>query len=202
MPIIRLDSDRAGVAGRRATRSLIAVAALLFMAGCQTLPEDAFRLTESALEMRQMQSRVYDDVSELQILSASSAVLQDLGYAIDEIERDLGVLSASKRADASNGAEIVGKIALDIADCILTILLGCENNSYQSAKDVQDVRMTLVVLPDPEQEMRHRVRLTMQRFVWDRAGSLYEQETIDDPLVYQAFFDKLAKSVFLEKEGV
>lgn len=188
--------------GRSTTRSLIAVAALLFVAGCQTLPDDAFRLTESALEMRQMQSRVYDDVSELQILSASSAVLQDLGYAIDEIERDLGVLSASKRADATNEAEIVGKIALDIADCILTFLLGCENDSYQSAKDVQDVRMTLVVMPDPEQEERHRVRLTMQRIVWDRSGSLYEKETIDDPLVYQAFFDKLAKSVFLEKEGV
>ena len=178
------------------------LAAGLSISGCQTLPEDAFRLTESALELRAMQSRSYEDVTEIEILSASSAVFQDLGYAIDEIEKELGVVSASKRADATNEAEIVGKIALDIADCILTFLLGCENDSYKSSKDVQDIRMTLVVFPDQEQADKHRVRLTMQRFVWDRAGALYEQETIDDPLVYQAFFDKLSKSVFLEKEDV
>ena len=142
------------------------------------------------------------DASEVQILSASSGVLQDLGYAIDEIEKELGVISASKRADASNDAEILGKIALDVADCILTFLLGCENDSFKSSKDVQDIRMTLVVLPDTERIDKHRVRLTMQRIVWDREGKLYDKETINDPLVYQAFFDKLSKSVFLEREGV
>lgn len=200
MRITPLDSEVANGVARNIARPCI-VLAMLLLAACQTLPEDAFRLTESALEMRQMQTRIYDDTTELQILSASSAVLQDLGYAIDEVERDLGLLSASKRADATSEAEIVGKIALDIADCLLTFLLGCENDSYQSSKDVQDVRMTLVVLPDADLENRHRVRLTMQRFVWDRGGSLYEKETIHDPTVYQAFFDKLNKSVFLEREG-
>ena len=75
------------------------------LAACQTLPEDAFRLTESALELREIQSRTYEDVSDIEILSASSGVLQDLGYAIDEVEKELGVLSASKRADAGSDAE-------------------------------------------------------------------------------------------------
>ena len=174
----------------------------LLLGACVTLPEDAFRLSESALEMREMQSRTYEDVTEIQILSASSGVLQDLGYAIDEIEKELGVLSASKRADAKSTAETVGLIALDVADCLLTLFLGCENDAYESSKDVQDIKMTVVVLPDPEEESTHRVRLTMQRIVWARNGSLYEQETINDPAVYQAFFEKLSKSVFLEKEGV
>ena len=152
--------------------------------------------------MREMQSRVYTDASEVQILLASSGVLQDLGYGIDEIEKELGVISASKRADAKSDAEILGNIALDVADCVLTFLLGCENHSYKSSKDVQDIKMTLVVMPDANDAEKHRVRLTMQRFVWDRGGSLYEKETINDPEVYQAFFDKLSKSVFLEKEGL
>ncbi len=182
---------------------LFAVAACAgLLVACQTLPEDAFRLSESALELREMQSRTYEDVTDIQILSASSGVLQDLGYAIDEVEKELGVLSASKRASAKDEVEIIGKIALDVADCLLTFMLGCEDDSYQSSKDVQDIRMTLVVLPEPEQARAFRVRLTMQRVVWMKSGDLYEQETIVDPLVYQAFFDKLSKSVFLEKEGV
>ena len=183
-------------------RQLIAAPICLLLGACATLPEDAFRLTESALELREMQSRIYRDVTDIAILSASSAVLQDMGYAIDEIEKELGIISASKRADAKNEAEILGKIALDIADCILTFLLGCENDSYQSSKDVQDIKMTLVVAPDANMDRQHRVRLTMQRFVWDRGGQLYEQETINDASVYQAFFDKLSKSVFLEKESI
>ncbi len=180
---------------------LAAMAALLF-SGCATLPEDAFRLTESALAMRELQTREYEGVNDIDILSASSALLQDLGYAIDEVEKELGVLSASKRADAKDSAEIAGKIALDIAACLLTFLFGCENDSYQSSKDVQDIKLTLVVLPDPGRDDAHRVRVTMQRVVWARNGELYDQETINDADVYQAFFDKLSKSVFLEKEGV
>ena len=180
---------------------LLTVLAGLLVA-CQTLPEDAFRLSESALELREIQSRTYEDVTDIEILSASSGVLQDLGYAIDEVEKELGLLSASKRADAGSDAEKIGKLALDVADCLLTLFLGCENDSYTSSKDVQDIRMTLVVLPVLQQEKAYRVRLTMQRIVWAMDGDLYEQETINDAAVYQAFFDKLSKSVFLEKEGV
>lgn len=166
------------------------------------MPDDAFRLTESALEMREIQTRQYEDVTDIEILSASSAVLQDLGYAIDEVEKELGVLSASKRADAKNPAEIAGNIALDMFDCLATLFLGCENESYQSSKDVQDIKLTLVVLPDLSNEGAHSVRLTMQRVVWARSGELLDQETINDAEVYQAFFDKLSKSVFLEKQGI
>lgn len=182
-------------------RTIAVVVLLPFLGACTTLPEDAFRLTESALELRQIQTRVYEDVSDVEILAASSGVLQDLGYAIDELEKELGVLSASKRADASNEAEIVGNIALDFADCILTFLLGCENNSYKGSKDVQDVKITLVVLPESGKDTTYSVRLTMQRFVWAKSGELYARETINDAEVYQSFFEKLSKSVFLEKEG-
>ena len=183
-------------------RALLPAAVLLLLAACETIPEDAFRLSESAVETRQIQTREYDGVTDIEILSASTAVLQDLGYAIDEIEKELGVLSASKRADASDDLETAGKIMLDVADCLLTFLFGCENDSYQSSKDVQDIKLTLVVLPDLESESAHSVRVTMQRVGGARSGEIYAQETVNDAAVYQAFFDKLSKSVFLEQEGV
>ena len=135
-------------------RTFAVAMVVVLLSACETLPEDAFRLSESALELREIQSRTYEDVSEIEILSASSAVLQDLGYAIDEVEKDLGVLSASKRASARDDMEIAGKIALDIADCLLTLMIGCENDAYMSARDVQDIRVTLVVLPDLSAERR------------------------------------------------
>jgi hypothetical protein len=183
-------------------RIFLVAPVVLMLGACATVPDDAFRLTESALEMRALQTREYEGVTDIEILSASSAVLQDLGYAIDEVERELGVLSASKRADAKDTAEIAGKIALDLADCLLTFFIGCEDDSYQSSKDVQDIKVTLVVLPDLSNDDAHSVRLTVQRVVWARSGQLYDQETINDAEVYQAFFDKLSNSVFLEKEGV
>ena len=188
--------------GTRIGRFSLPTIGLVILGACATVPDDAFRLSESALETREIQTRSYEEVSDIEILSASSAVLQDLGYAIDEIEKELGVVSASKRADAKNAAEIAGSIALDLADCLLTLFLGCENDSFESTKDVQDIKMTLVVLPVLGKERTYSVRLTMQRVVWARDGTIYDQETISDAAVYQAFFDKLSKSVFLEKEGV
>ena len=86
----------------------------LALGACATLPEDAFRLSESALELRELQTREYEGTSDIQILSASSGVLQDLGYAIDEIEKELGVLSASKRASAQDPTEIAGITLRDL----------------------------------------------------------------------------------------
>jgi hypothetical protein len=181
----------------RFTLAILAVAA----AGCETVPRDAFRLTESALETRHTQTREYDNVSEVQILSASTAVLQDLGYAIDEVEKPLGVLSASKRADARNDMETLGNLAMDATQCVLTFFVGCSGQRYRSGDALQDIRLTLIALPVHNKENATSVRVTMQRIVWDRDERLSEQETIASPDVYQAFFQKLSKSVFLEQEG-
>lgn len=184
-------------------RALLLVAVLAGgLCGCAGVPDDAFRLPETALETRAMQTRDFEDVSEAEILSASASVLQDLGYAIDEVEKELGVLSASKRADATNEAEVVGKIALDAVTCLMTLLFACDNENYLTADAEQDIRLTLVVQPDRHSDTRHSVRVTMQRVVWDRDGRISEQATVSQPEVYQAFFDKLSKSVFIEQEGV
>lgn len=172
------------------------------VSACETLPRDAFRLSESALQTRELQTREYSSVSDDAILSASMAVLQDMGYAIDEIEKELGVLSASKRADASNDLVVFGSIAADAVKCIVTIGLGCTGNNYGETDDIQDIRLTLVTRPTLENRTDVSVRVTMQRIIWDKRGRLSEQQTIADPDVYVAFFDKLSTAVFLEQEGL
>ena len=182
-------------------RACVLSCALLTCVACETMPKDAFRLSETAMETRSIQSREFQDVTDIEILSASTAVLQDLGYAIDEVEKELGVLTASKRADAKDPRETIGLIVLDTATCILTLLIGCDNENYLTADSTQDIRLTLVVLPALDDDRAYNVRMTMQRVIWDRENRLKDQETILEPEIYQAFFDKLSKSVFLEKEG-
>lgn len=183
-------------------RSLAILVALCLVSGCETLPKDAFRLSETALKTRELQTREYYSINDEEILSASMAVLQDMGYAIDEIEKELGVLSASKRADATNDFAAIGSIAADAVKCIVTFGLGCTGNSYGEIDDVQDIRLTLVTRPQRENDDDVSVRITIQRIIWDKRGRLSEQESVTDQEVYVAFFDKLSTAVFLEQEGL
>lgn len=182
--------------------SVLLCVAAVFCAGCQTVPDGVFRLPESALETRALQTRQYDEASELEILSASAGVLQDLGFAIDEIERPLGLLTASKHASAEVAGEAAVRAAGNLVACVYTLGLVCRKGASKYAKDKQDIRLALVVTPVQDAADEHSVRITIQRIVWDRDQRVVERETIEDPEVYVAFFDKLSKSVALEKEGL
>lgn len=59
-------------------------------------PKEALMMTPSSLENRTMQSRIYDELTEEQILSASVAILQDFGFTISETETDLGLVVGEK----------------------------------------------------------------------------------------------------------
>jgi hypothetical protein len=94
-----------------ATRSL--VLAMLLLTGCATtIPKDALKLSPSSLAQRQLQSRVYEDVTERQILSASVGIIQDLGARITESETDLGLIVGEKMRDATDPSQVVGAIFL------------------------------------------------------------------------------------------
>ena len=172
------------------------------LAACETIPRNAFRMSESAFEVRELQTREYSAVSDTQVLSASTAVLQDLGYAIDEAEPKLGVVSASKRANATNQLEALGTMTIDGVTCLFSFLLLCNGKYYGEIDDVQDIRLTLITRPQRESDGDVAVRVTIQRIVWDKKGRLSEQSTVTDGEVYAAFFEKLSKAVFLEQEGV
>jgi len=45
------------------------------------------------------------------------------------------------------------------------------------------------------------LRITLQRLVWDSEGEIAHAESIDDPKIYQKFFDRLSKSIFLELQA-
>jgi hypothetical protein len=180
---------------RKVALVLFAAIGVLAMGGCASIPKDALVLSPDSLERRQLQTRRIDGISEKDLLNASACVLQDLGFNIDESETKLGVIVASKDRSAVTASQVAGAVAL--------ALLG----GNMPIDKTQKIRVSLVTrnmvdsngvdLPNS-----HQLRITIQRLVWNTANQVSRIESIEDPLIYEAFFDKLSKSVFLEVQKI
>ena len=179
-----------GIGGR-----LVAFTAAAALVGCASIPKDALTPTPDSLERRQLQSRRLDGISETSLLAASAGVLQDLGFNIDESETSLGVIVASKDRSAWNAAQITAAVAL--------ALFG----AYYAVDKTQKIRVSLVTrpalaadgTPRPDSQI---LRITIQRLVWNVEGQLTRIDSIEEPAVYQEFFDRLSKSFFLELQEI
>jgi hypothetical protein len=170
---------------------------VVLLTGCATeqIPEQALRLEESTLEVRSLQTRKLAAPSETAILTATIAVLQDMEFNIDRIEKPLGVISASKVSDADDSGEKTGLFFLDLL-CAAGGGGGCDNMS--TAKDEQRVNLTMVVLPSLERSGEYAVRVTLQRVIFDKEDRVKILETITVPEIYQEVFDNLRQALFIE----
>ena len=180
---------------RRATCSLLLVACL---GACATpaVPEAALRLPESTLDVRSIQTRTMEASSELNILTATIAVLQDMEFNIDRIEKPLGVITASKVSNADDKGEKTGLFFLDML-CAVTGGGDCDASS--TAKDDQNIILTMVVLPNLARDGEYKVRITIQRVIYDKMDRIKVLERIDSAETYQTIFDNLRKSLFLQE---
>lgn len=82
-------------------RHLAAYAAILVLSGCQTVadPGAGFVTSISTAQQRQLDSRGFDTNDELLVLNATVGLLQDLGFKLDETDRNAGLVSGSKGYD-------------------------------------------------------------------------------------------------------
>lgn len=178
-------------------RAAYALLLIVCLGGCAStrVPADALRLPESTLEIRSIQTRTLETTSELNILMAAIAVLQDMEFNIERMEKPLGVITASKVTDADSIAEKTGLIFLDF----ICAIGGGGCNALSTAKDDQHITLTMVVLPSLAREGEYAVRITIQRVVYDKEDRIRVLDRIDDPEIYQAVFDNLRKSLFIQE---
>jgi len=167
------------------------IVSIFLITGCQTIPKDALTLSPKSLAERQMQTRKYETKDEGKILSACAGLLQDMGFNLDESETKLGLITSSKMRSAENAGQIAG--------AILIALLG---GGATPVDKEQKMRACVVTRPTGEQESYVAVRVTFQRIVWNTQGQVTKSEGIIDPSVYQEFFDKLSKAIFLEGQEI
>lgn len=214
-PTTQLNPDRDGEAGRRCRsgytgrmpllllRGLhvaVCITVLASLGGCATTmqPTEFFELTAESQSHKAMQIRIFESGNEKELLSASAAVLQDLGFQVDDVVREVGMVRAVKERSAREHGQ-------DISRFIVSLLTFCYVRTTVDFH--QKISAVLVVRPVDYAGMRSEVRVTFYRVVWKSDGYVernaippgeQRMEMIYDPGIYQQFFSKLSKAVFLE----
>jgi len=230
------------------------------LAGCVAkIPKDALQLPPQSLQERQLQTRYFETGDEQALLVASSQVLQDLGFNLEESETELGVITGKKHRDARDGGQIAGKIAMAIlfgvnvptdVDQIIRVSLVTKPLDFnkkqtENVTDKLRQKLTRKIREKTQQVLRNElstelegriqeniissivddlsddfgsevdeklkehlnsgrvaVRITFQRLIYNENRQVSRRESIKDVAVYQEFFSKLGKSVFLEANNI
>jgi len=185
----------------------LCLSALGLLAACvpQTKPDEFFQLTPESQIHKAAQTRYFETTDDIELLSASAAVLQDIGFQVSESVHQLGYLRATKERSARERGQSIarffiwlvggGKIPIDLH---------------------QKIDASMVARPVNDDATRYEVRIQFYRIVWKGDGvsssgqgqSEYippgeqRMEMIRDPLIYQQFFAKLSKAVFLEAHTI
>lgn len=172
------------------TRALPFVAAgmALLLSGCVGIPADALALPPDSLACREMQSRSCPAASETEMLSACAGVLQDLGFTLTESETRLGVIVATKERTAVDRLEVTLNVLAKVAS------FGLQPMDYAQR---QVIRASLVTRPDAA-GVRHSVRVTFQRRVYNNQGLIRQAQQLNAPELYEEFYHRLARSLVLE----
>jgi hypothetical protein len=174
-------------------------------------PEAFFQLTPESLKNRALQTRIFETTNEKELLSASAAVLQDLGFQVEESEVDMGILRAAKERSAREFWQEFRRV--------LVALLSSGGRSQGGANTTvilpvdlhQQIGATLATRPLEGDDSRYTVRIFFHRTLWKGDGQSGDQyippganrmEMISDGQIYQQFFAKLSKGLFLEAHEI
>jgi len=167
------------MAGNRWTAGLL----LLFtLAACAPGP---VKPAQTQLQMREFQTRLYQNADMRTVMKAMINVLQDEGFMVRNADKDLGFISANKEVDVENPSEafLARVFAGAAARYKKNSVIECSVNVSDFGKDT-------------------RVRVIFQTKVIDNFGSPVSTAQVDDPNYYQDFFAKVDKSIFLEKQAI
>lgn len=161
----------------------------LLIGGCASgVPKYALALSAESLQRRVLQTRKFDTTDEAKLLSAAVGLIQDLGFTIEGTQAKLGLVTGSKQRDATDGGQVAAAVAI-------AILLGV---STPVDKD-QTIRVSVVTRPSGQQTS---LRVTFQRAIRNTSGQTTRLEFIADEDIYQEFFQRLSKAVFLEAQKI
>ena len=83
----------------RISATVIATSILIGLSGCATPKNQLMKMETSQVELRSMQTRAFDTADEKKTLRSVISTLQDFDFLIDEANKVLGVVSATRRTD-------------------------------------------------------------------------------------------------------
>jgi hypothetical protein len=182
----------------------------------KTTPISLFALTPESAANRANQTRRFETPNSDELLSASAAVLQDLGFQVTESDRTIGFLRAAKERSAREYGQEWNRAAVAVLTTLLSAVASLGGASVNTMVILpidlqQQINASLVARPIESDDRQQEVRIVFYRLVWKGAGSSGNQsippgeqrmEMIRDPEIYQTFYARLAKAVFLEAHRI
>jgi len=166
---------------------------LVILSACMPpeIPKEALVLTQENPVRRRLQSRRFETNDEKALLAATSAVLKDLGFTIDQESPELGLIAGSKKESPYN----IGGMATSAAVAVITSVLSVPTTVPYSKERL--IRASIAT-GRGENGNSTTVRFTLQLVVWDTEGKVAKSELLEEPAMYRDFFDKLAKAASVE----
>lgn len=179
------------------SKSLIPAALCLCLTGCASMPNNLLVLPTDYLSAREQQMRKYATTDDKKVTQAAAGALQDLGFTIDKSEMDLGMIVSSKNRTAVSPGQVTAALTADVA----CILFGCYSNLYGMTDKAQKIEASVMVNSSLAKDSTV-VRVKFQTVVWNVSGQVSRFETIKDPKLYQDFFERVSKAIFLEEQKI
>jgi low affinity Fe/Cu permease len=171
------------------TKCIIYIFLINLISGCTASKniESTFKLDESVVERRNLQSHTFTIESKKIFFETIMAVLQDMGYIITETNIKSNILTASKRAMLSEQES-------------LKLFNGFVSPVFY------DVTLSLTLQPSGTDEKKITARLVANQQVWAISGwshgfVKYNGTTIEDSL-YSDFFSVVEKALFIENQTI
>lgn len=169
------------------------------------------RPQQTQLQIREFQTREFDTNDVRLVMKAVLATLQDDGFVVKNAVVDLGLLTASKEIEITNGGTRRTSDRRDSDDYWFRVFesvfgSGGSNSRTRQTTNQQPARFSKfkvieVSVNVSEIGKRSRVRANFLAKVLDNQGDPMEVYTIDDQKFYQEFFAKVDKGIFLQRQG-
>ncbi len=153
----------------------------------QRIRHGGWRPPANAAQIRERETARFALRDETTLLVEATAVLQDLGFTIEESAPRLGVLAGAKDRDATEVGQVAGQIAMTVG----LALLGVRYNPVWD-KD-QLIRVTLTTLP-LRSEGAVQMRVSFERIVINTQG-LARAERLIAPEFSSGFFEQVRKGL-------
>ncbi len=174
------------------------IAAAVSLAGCspyewrhqnQWESRDQIWLSESSqVKVRAAQSRVFETTDRTKMLHAIVSTFQDLGFAVEVLDEELGIVSGKKFEDYE-APQLSDPSYYAYRDDGLLILTK-QYRSWGPFYHRSDlVRLTVTMRP-------RETQLVV------RASAQYYLKSIEEPEPYQKFFRTLEQALFLQANAV
>jgi len=161
------------------------IGVFVVLTGCSSIPKDAFVLAPSNMGEKRLESRVFTTRDETTLLKDGAVILENMGYTIDLMQPDIGLVTATRHEEQSGTASM-----------IMTIL----SAGLASSNDELVYKATFTSRPSPDNRSAYITRLTLQHMVMNSDGEATSIETIKDKDLFKLFYERLEASTFVESD--